>query len=194
MKKLIYILIPTVLITIFSCIERPTEPSEPVPSDNNIVTIPDPAFEQIIRLAINVPTGNITKSHLDTLRMIESPYTGGDQVEDITGIENCNNLYWLDLSRHRISDISPLKDIGTLINIFLYNNNISEIDSLSNLLIVHELNLSRNNITDISPLKEFRKIRSLFLAENQIEDISPLENMSSLIRLTLGGNQIESIL
>ena len=81
MNKLFYLLIPTALLLV-TC-KNPVSELKDVdetPIEDNVV-VPDSVFEQVLRIALNLPSGDITKNHLDTLRMIEFPYLGGEQVQ-----------------------------------------------------------------------------------------------------------------
>ena len=124
MKKLIYLLIPTVLF-LFTCDKSPTEPT----FDG---TFPDPAFEAAVRASLNLPEGEITKAHLDTLTYLHNDdIFPREKIVDITGIEFCKNIEKLNLR----------------------NNNIDNISSIRNCTNTIELNLMENEIVDITPLK-----------------------------------------
>jgi len=176
------------------------------------VTFPDANLEAAIRGAIGKPTGPIYISDLEGLTQFEAQ---GKNIADLTGLEYCTSLTWLNLHQNQISDISPLasltsltwlslywnqiSDISPLANLtnltslILVKNQISDISPLANLTSLTWLNLDQNQIHDISPLASLTGLPSLHLYMNQISDISPLANLTSLTRLDLGWNQISDI-
>ena len=67
------------------------------------VNFPDPNLEAAIREAINKPEGPITDEDLAGLTELDASNRG---ISDLTGIEHCINLQWLDLRGNQITDIS----------------------------------------------------------------------------------------
>ncbi len=147
------------------------------PTDTTLVTLPDLSLEAAIREAINKPEGPIFMSDLKSLTMLEARERG---ISDLTGLEYCVNLEYLELWYNNISDLSPLADLTTLDYLFLTSNNISDISPLAGLTNLDYLYLNSNNISDISPLAGLTNLDYLFLNSNNISDISPLVANSGL--------------
>jgi hypothetical protein len=89
----------------------------------------DPALDNAIRQAIGKNTGEITRFDLMELVNLSAPSLN---IENISGLEKCLALRWLNLSSNQIEDISPLSELPNLHHIELKNNKISDISPLGN--------------------------------------------------------------
>ena len=101
-------------------------------SSPNIITFPDVNLEAVIRAAIGKPTGDIYEGDLLLLTTLNGE---GKGIIDLTGLEYCVNLAYLNLSGNGISDIQPLVDNASLATgdiVYLRDNplNSNSIDSL----------------------------------------------------------------
>lgn len=105
-----------------------SEPSGSEPA-SEIVKFPDPALDIAIRQAIGKNTGEITRFDLIELVNLNAPSLN---IENISGLEKCLALRWLNLSSNQIEDISPLSELPNLHHIELKNNKISDISPLAN--------------------------------------------------------------
>jgi len=163
----------------------------PVQADGNpVVIFPDPNLEAAIRQAIVKPVGDIYQSDLEELKAFSAEIM---HIVNLTGLEHCTNLIWLDLWNNQISDISPLASLTNLTSLNLWYNQISDISPLASLTNLTKLWLNLNRISDISPLTNLTSLTSLYLHTNQISDISPLTNLTSLTELDLHSNKISDI-
>jgi len=190
MKKLIVklavILFILLLVSIaFSC-------AAPVPET---VVFPDENLEAVIRDALDKPEGDITPAELAEPTMLSARYQG---ITDLSGIEYCTNLTWLELSRNQIRDVSPLASLTNLtmlqLNSMGFPNQIDDISPLSSLTNLTYLSLRSNEISDISPLASLTNLQWVSLYNNQISDISPLVENSGLgerDRVLLGNNNLD---
>ena len=166
------------------------------------LVIPDSNLEAAIREAINKPEGSIYTSDLQPLTVLEAQERG---ILDLSGLEYCVNLEWLDLGENNISDISPLAGLTNLWRLNLNNNSISDISPLAGLTNLQgltnldSLGLYDNNISNISPLAGLTNLQgltnldSLGLYDNNVSDISPLAGLTNLRYLELQANNISDI-
>ena len=154
------------------------------------VTFPDPNLESVIRSDIGKPTGEILASDLAPLTGLNAFQLG---IADISGLEYCANLQWLDLSRNPIVDIGPLAGLANLMALGLSANAIVDIAPLAGLTNLVALSLTDNQVTHIGPLAGLTGLRLLALWKNQIADIQPLANLANLVVLYLWENQIVDI-
>ena len=113
------------------------------------VTFPDLSLDTAIRDTINKPEGPILISDLKSLTMLKIQEIG---ISDLTGLEHCINLQYLELWYNNISDLSPLAGLTNLDYLFLTSNNISDLSPLAGLTNLDYLFLTSNNISDLSPL------------------------------------------
>ncbi len=157
---------------------------------NEIVFFPDKNLESLVRKAIGLPTGNITRLYLAGMQYLDA---SKQDITDLSGLDKCTGLNQLYLNENNITDISPLLNLKNLENLEISRNIINDISSLQQLTNLKSLNLSINKISDLSALSNLINLRKLLLWENQISDISPLSNLINLEELVLHGNQITDI-
>ena len=156
---------------------------------DSVVTFPDGGLEAAIRKAISKPTGDIYQSDLDDLGQL---YASAAGIADLTGLEHCTGLSWLELNGNQIADLEPLANLSKLDNLYLDRNQIVNLEPLANLSNLAVLNLMDNRIGDLEPLGGLT-VEYLSLNDNQISDISPLAGVTTLRGLALGENQISDI-
>jgi len=116
--------------------------------------------------------GNLDVVYHDTdLMSLEGDLElSGYGIQDLSGLELCDNLSGLDLSRNRIIDIW----------------------ALSRLNLIEELNLSCNQITSIHALENMSYLKELDLSYNEIESLEPLYPLQNLAFVNLIGNPIHA--
>jgi hypothetical protein len=131
-------------------------------------------LEAAIRDRIGKPMGSIYQSDLDGLTDLDA-YSRG--IIDLTGLEHCTSLSYLDLSHNQISDLSPLSGLD-LTWLFLRDNQIGDISAFSSGSTEMEvLDLGENQIGDILPISRHDfYVSDLVLDHNQISDIGPFVN------------------
>lgn len=117
----------------------------------------DQALESAIRAELHMPFGILTDTDLLGVVALDAR---GLNIRDLTGIEHCQNLQWLDLQANAISNLKPLEQLG---------RPESPFDSP----LVY-LNLNSNDITDITPLVGLMNLQGLLLFDNQVADIQAL--------------------
>jgi hypothetical protein len=121
------------------------------------VFIPDRALESAIRAELHKPFGMLTEADLLDVQALDA---GQLNIRDLSGIEYCLNLQWLDLRDNLISNLKPLEQLG---------RPESPFDSP----LVY-LNLNNNRIEDITPLVGLMNLNHLLLFGNELMDIGPL--------------------
>lgn len=95
------------IILIFLSLSGCPEPTQ-IADCTTVVTFPDANLEAAIREEIDKPEGEIC---LCDVEPITSLWGYGENISDLTGIENLTSLQYLNLSDNSISDISPLYPI-----------------------------------------------------------------------------------
>lgn len=182
------------------------------PSD--VVQFPDKVLEKVVRIDLDKPTGNITKS--DLLKVLQLRIYLPNEISNLDGLQFCKNLLTLEISQMKklkdltplkgltklkklqidlcsIEDVTPLKDLTNLEQLDLNGNNISDISALKYLTNLYWLYLSSNNISDISSVKYLTKLGRLFIWNNQISDLSPISNLKYIRRLYVSNNKLSNI-
>lgn len=121
------------------------------------VIIPDQALDSAIRAELRKPFGFLTEADLLAVQTLDARELN---IRDLSGIEHCLNLQWLDLRSNGISNLKPLEQLG---------RPASPFDSP----LVY-LNLNSNLVSDITPLIGLMNLQTLMLFDNQIADIQAL--------------------
>jgi len=119
-----------------------------------VVNIPDPNLEAIIRAEIGQPEGPITDTDLQSISSLDSTHDHRTLEEEkiihLTVLEYCTNLQYLFLGQNKISDTSALSGLKNLQQLYLGNNQISDISALSGLVNLQELYLTSPDKAEIS--------------------------------------------
>lgn len=122
-----------------------------------LVFLPDKALESAIRAEIGKPFGILTEADLLQVYELDGRNLG---IRDLSGLELCRNLAWLDLDTNKINNLRPLEQLGRpedpfdspLVYLNLDDNEISDIQPLSGLLNLQMVSLFNNQVADIGAL------------------------------------------
>lgn len=110
------------------------------------------------------------------------------EMQNLEGIEHCQNLTVLDISGNELESIGPLASLKLLKILDLSRNRVNNLNALSDCTDLLYLNLSDNEITDITPLGELQGLVSLDLSHNYIESLEVLLELPALESLVLYGS------
>ena len=136
------------------------------------VFFPDPNLRSKIEEALDLePRAPITREELQQLTEFRAT---GNQIRNLTGLEDATQLMTLSLDDNEIVDISPLSNLTQLTTLWLDDNEIMDINPLSNLTQLTTLWLNDNSIEDITPLGNLVNLEELRLAANPIQDMPSL--------------------
>lgn len=144
------------------------------------VHFPDPALEAIVREAIDKPRGAIQPDDLAALTRITIFQS---EVRDLSGIEHCVNLTFLNCQSNQVERIDCLAAMPQLEVVWLTHNRITDIRPLRDLPALHDLAVSYNPITDISVLAGMDTLRRLGLGGIRAADVSALATLTGLEEL-----------
>lgn len=109
-------------------------------------------------------------------------------ISDLTGMEYCKNLIYLDLKYNLIEDITPLDGLTGLLVLELAGNLIRDISIFAGKTITL-LGLQQNRIVDISALETFSlEEAGIRLDGNYIQDLKPLVDNVTVSGETSGIN------
>ena len=166
------------------------------PPCDEVVEVPDPTLEMLLRLESRKYEGDICASDLRDLTYLDNELCPGGfcvtmTISDLTGLEYCSGLTELHLSGD-FSDLSPLAVLDNLTVLSLGSTQLSDITPLAGLTAITTLGL-HNQISDITPLAGMTAITWLDLTHNQISDITPLAGMTAITWLALTHNQTSDI-
>jgi len=157
---------------------------------DDIVILPDPSLEALIRTEIEKPSGPIYESDLLSIELL---YIFIESIESIEGLQYCLNLRELDLRSNRVSDLGPLSNLTKLETLLLNENPIESIGAIADLPAMKELNLSKTEVEDISPVSNLETLEVLYLWGMGIDDISAVGTLANLVFISFGNNRITDI-
>ncbi|WP_126780644.1 leucine-rich repeat domain-containing protein [Idiomarina ramblicola] len=147
-------------------------------------------------------------------RNLHSVYFGYAPVEDVSGLNGIESLYYLDfpgtkvgqqaktffevmeslptlryvdVSEVQFSDYSGFGRFDKLIGLFIEGNDIADISFIEGMSNLRILWAGDNRITDLGPLSEFN-LYELRLFNNPFREITALEGMTNLNDLMLHGS------
>jgi hypothetical protein len=118
----------------------------------------DPNLEAVVRKLVFAKKNNTEPLNAEDVKDISTINGKGQNINDLTGIEQCKSLASLDLADNAIGDLTPLAGLKNL----------------------QSLNLSLNLISDVSPLAGLAKLQYLHLADNQ-RHLGPERTRTALV-------------
>jgi internalin A len=190
-KKIVTVILMTLLLAVFMPVQTV--------SAGTLDDVPDENLRALFREALSQPYGSVNLGELVTIVRLNAANRG---IVDISGLEFCTNLNYVDLSNNQIVDLTPLSKMysvaqgTTLRDVNLKNNLITDVTPLAELTPLDTLNLAGNQIADLSPFYAEGRVYNLTmlnLSGNQITDLSALSGMTNLKYLFLDNNPITDI-
>ncbi len=123
--------------------------------------------------------GNLDKAlSLSDLSNLDGELDLSDfEIDDLSGIEHCENLTGLNLSNNGIARIGRLSGLAKLEVLYISGNEIEDIGALQDLERLVELDISFNSVSDVSVLLELDNLRYVNLINNPISDMRPIEKL-----------------
>ncbi|MDR4149181.1 NEAT domain-containing leucine-rich repeat protein [Bacillus thuringiensis] len=101
-----------------------------------------------------------------------------NNVKDLSGIDQMNQLNILFVGKNQIKDVTPLAKMTQLTELDLPHNELKDITPLSNLVNLQKLDLEANYISDLSPVSNLKKLVYLSFVANEIRDVRPVIELS----------------
>ncbi|WP_337100389.1 leucine-rich repeat domain-containing protein [Paenibacillus sp. YIM B09110] len=161
--------------------------------DKTAVAFPDKGLEQVVRAAINKPTGTIYRSDVSSLTTLESYGVTHNRIRSLTGIGALEKLSTLKLNDNLITDLKPLTALRELKTLNLSLNSIQDISPLSSMHSLEELYVGENFITSINNIAPLTGLKSLSVSNNVINSLDALEPLQELSYLDISGNAVSNI-
>lgn len=183
-----------------------TDPRDPASNPGNEVVFPDDNLEAAVRSAIGLPSGQITIVDLVGTGFVRLS-AGYSDIVNLSGLEYCRDLTYIDLSGNGIYDIAPLAFLSqvslldlssTLVTdiaplslmadlavLYLDYTNLASYAAVSGLENLEQLGLSNTGITAIPDLGNLTRLTLLDLSQNALESLAPLQSLPNLAQLNL---------
>ena len=147
--------------------------------ENEIIEFPDPSLRQKVCEALNCLPEELTQNKLLELTQLTAKYCNPG-INDLSGLEYCVNLWYLNLNNNQITDITPINSLTNLEVLYLNNNKISNIDPLNSLIKLDSLFLRYNQIQNITAISFLKDLYGLEMIGNLIRDLEPLVDNSGI--------------
>jgi len=155
------------------------------------VQIPDPGLREALENALGKSPGDpIYECELGGLEELLA-YSMG--IEDIEGLQYCENLQVLSLVNNPLASYSCLASLGMLRVLSLYGCGIEDISPLAGLMNLRHLGLGSNPIQDLSALAAHRKLEELVIDHTDVTNLEPLAALSALQELWMVDTQVRSL-
>jgi internalin A len=184
MKRLIKSLAWSLLL-VLAATTRSAEPEQRL--------FPDKNLEAAVRKFVFEKRDNdkpLTEADLANLSTIQAVGMG---ITNLGGLEKCQSLASLDLSKNKVVDLKPLKNLSRIQYLNLADNQIEDLSPLRGLAGLQYVELSRNRVKDLQPLASLTNLASLYLSSNQISGVAPVTRLPRLVSLYLDHNKISNI-
>ncbi len=115
------------------------------------------------------------------------------QPDEVAVIGSLPKLRTLTLSGCGISDISGLQNAQNLVYMNLNGNSISTIDALSQYKVLEELYMQGNALSDVAPLTAVGSLKKLDVSHNALSSLAPLSGLSGLTYLNASNNKLTEL-
>lgn len=155
-------------------------------ADATPVTVPDPALLAVFRAALNQPAGDIEDTSLATLTSLSASASVGGVIHDLTGIDKCINVTYLELNDNDLSDPGDLAPLSALVNctsMYLTNSALTTFSGIEGMTALRSLYAWDNQVSDLSPLAALTTLEYLGLSRNPAPNLSPLAALKAMTDL-----------
>ncbi len=170
-------------------------------NDSNLLEAVKAQYEAQVGVPLSDPPQDteLANSNFTTL---DASYLG---ITDLTGLEACTSLVYLNLVSNAITDITPISGLSNLVYLMLGKNQITNITAITGLTNLQYLDIGINQISDISGLSLLTNLiglnlgfGSFFLYDdfdpfitgvNNLDntDLAVLNSLTNLEILSIGG-------
>ena len=114
-------------------------------------------------------------------------------VSTVAGLENAQNLIYLDLSNNTVRNLQPLSSLVKLQTLNLSHNALTDLADLISLTNLQKLDVSYNVLPSIDPIAACVKLTELNASHNRIRSLETIDNLSALSILDLSNNSLSDI-
>lgn len=183
---------------------------------NEPIEFEDAKIEQMVRQALERPSGQLYAAQLAGVTSLSSDWTEGEvrTLKDLEYLPALNSLYLTDelliedysvlthlpaltslgLSGCALTDenLAQINACHQLTQLDISNNQISSLDPINELVYLEYLNASSNHLSAISAV-DFPALISLDLSHNWLSDLTGVENYKALTSLNISDNRVSDL-
>lgn len=167
-----------------------------------VITFQDPVVEQMVRVALDRPEGEITDVDCEDIHGLDSymlsNHNGSDDGED-QQIHTLEDLKWMPYMDYitlnkqtEITDWTPLSQTG-ITELDLAGCGLENLEFIKDMPSLNYIYVSNNQIQDISIFNEVDGIMGIRIDGNPVEDLTPVFRQKQLRHLGFSGKQISDI-
>jgi len=114
-------------------------------------------------------------------------------LSTIAGLQNAQNLVYLDLSNNTIRNLTPLASMPKLQVLDLNHNAVTAVTELSVLQQLETLDVSYNSLISVEPISSCQSLQNLNISHNKITDLSSLTQLPGLKVLNVSTNAVSDV-
>ena len=156
------------------------------PPNPNVITFPDPNFEEAVREIIGIPTGDILKSDVEGITRLDV-YDRG--ISSLAGIEHFTGLLQLLCDENQLTELD-ISENTELRELYCANNELIELDVSKNLML-NLLYCSYNKLTELD-ISENTALREIYCYNNELTEIDVSKN-TELLFLICNDNKLTEL-
>ena len=109
------------------------------------------------------------------------------------GLENAQNVTYLDLSNNTIRNLEPLSSMLNLQEVNLKHNAMTSLTALGALTNLTKLDVSYNSLTSIAPIATCVKLSYLEAGNNSLTNLGAVDNLPALTHLGVSNNKLTEV-
>ena len=114
-------------------------------------------------------------------------------LSTLAGLENAQNLTYLDISNNTVRNLEPLSTLSSLQTLKMGHNALTALDAINTLTGLTELDVSYNALTTLAPLSGCWSMNSLLASNNKINTLEGIDRLSELKILNLNKNHLTDV-
>lgn len=183
---------------------------------NEAVSFEDPTIEQMVRFALDRPSGKLYAAQLIAVTDLSSDYADGDirSLKDLELLPSLNSLFLsgelliedysslarlpaltkLSVTGCALTDtaLTQISACPQLTELNISYNQITGLDAISGLAYLQYLDASYNEISSVAAI-DYPALVTLNLSNNYLSDLSGIENLKALTNLDISDNLITDL-
>lgn len=132
-------------------------------------------------------------SVIASLPMLERLTLSDCSLSTIAGLENAQNLTYLNLGNNTIRNLEPLSSIISLEELYLHHNALTNLSALSTLGDMHTLDVSYNSLQSIAPIATCLKLARLNVSNNSLVNLGAVDNLPEISYLDASHNDLNDV-
>lgn len=149
------------------------------------------ALQDLTLTNCRIPTEDL--SIIASLPKLERLTLSSCSLSTIAGLENAQNLQYINLANNTIRNLEPLAYMMKLQEIDLQHNALTGLSALSGLSELQKVNVSYNSLTSVAPLATCTKLTWLDANNNSLSSLDGIDNLPLLSYLAANNNALTDV-